>query len=465
MAAGRRQADESRRGLGAKGRKGPLCFLRTESQALAGPDRRGVRRVEGPRRKIRQVPARAKLVVSAMHTGPAVLAPQSGARRRPWQLSLRDRVVFTTLLVVAVFGVAETATTLWSLASSREPDRYWIFEEPGRTVHFDPVRGVRLTPVASRWAGIAHGQVQYVRVLRGNAQGFHDRDDFSPGRRSAGTRRIAVFGDSFTAALFLERSWPDRVEDLLRGRGRDVELLNFSMDGAGLANWWSVLTRLVDAEPYELDGVVFAVFPPDLRRRFTMTDAQGGGKPTFGRVPSWDPSTYPRSLEEARPYLASFPNSYVVSSAEFDGILRGERRPSRPLRPELTRRLWLGLRQLGRLPARDDPEADARLDDGRRPLIEDMRRVLIARGLPVVVVHVPFRDDLELRRAPRSPAATRRFAEMLGARLVDGSQAFAGVPREDIPAYWFQYEGHWNQRGSDRFAEYIAALLADWPAR
>jgi hypothetical protein len=72
-------------------------------------------------------------------------------------------------------------------------------------------------------------------------------------------RRVAVFGDSFSAGQQSAVNWPDRAEDITRDTGTRVQFLNFSMDGAGLANWWSVLTKLVDRDNYDLDAVVFAV--------------------------------------------------------------------------------------------------------------------------------------------------------------------------------------------------------------
>ena len=154
-------------------------------------------------------------------------------------------------------------------------------------------------------------------MARGNAQGFADRDDFTPKRGRPGVRRIAVFGDSFTAEEHLGQNWPDRAEDLARDRGEPVELLNFAVSGAGLANWWSVLTKLVAAEDYELDGVVFAVFGGDLRRKFTVWDHRGGDHPFFGRAPHWDPSTYPRTLDEARPFLKPHPG-HILSREAFE---------------------------------------------------------------------------------------------------------------------------------------------------
>lgn len=37
-----------------------------------------------------------------------------------------------------------------------------------------------------------------------------------------------------------------------------------------------------------------------------------------------------------------------------------------------------------------------------------------------------------------------------------------GLTPEDARALWFTEDGHWNQRGSDRFASVMAEEIARW---
>jgi hypothetical protein len=53
----------------------------------------------------------------------------------------------------------------------------------------------------------------------------------------------------------------------------------------------------------------------------------------------------------------------------------------------------------------------------------------------------------------------QRFAADLGATFLDGSHIFAGMSRKEIRAHFLPYDGHWNQKGSDRFAEFIVQNL------
>jgi hypothetical protein len=244
-------------------------------------------------------------------------------------LSRRKRLVFAAIMVVASYIVVEGIATAvaWSL---RWDTTLWLYEDSGRTVQFDPIRGYRLTRTPSRFLRATDGRLEYVGTIRGNSQGFPDRDDFGPKRTTEGVPRIAVFGDSFTDGQNLGQNWPDRAEDLAREAGKPVELLNFALSGAGLANWWSILTKLVVAEDYEIDGLIFVVFAGDLRRNFTVSDHRSRA-PLFGRAPSWDPNTYPASLDAARSFLNE-QDFAILSPAEFERAVQGQwpRGVSRP---------------------------------------------------------------------------------------------------------------------------------------
>jgi len=118
-------------------------------------------------------------------------------------------------------------------------ESYRFSEDNGRTAHFDPITGFRLSRTPSREMLVDEGRVRYVTSYRGNCQGFPDRDDFGPKRDLAPKKRIALLGDSFTAGMSLGQNWADRVEDLVRQRGEEVQILNFSLPGAGLVHCYA----------------------------------------------------------------------------------------------------------------------------------------------------------------------------------------------------------------------------------
>ena len=376
----------------------------------------------------------------------------------------------------------------------------WFFEDLGRTIQFDASRGYRLTTTPSRGIRITNGVVEYIGTTRGNCQGFPDRDDFGPRRQHSPAKRIAVFGDSFTSAQYLGQNWPDRAEDLARERGQPIHFLNFAVFGGGLANWWSVLLKVVKAERYEIDGVIFAVFGNDLQRRFTIAEDRGAKQYMLTLWPSWNPATYPETLEEARPFLRSVTNSYILSAEEFERLLQGQWPPSVPryykpifasmawrlMEPHLSRAsqsllmripgVWR-LKRLKSLLMRipgvwrlrldddvkmgDQPPVDHASENYRTILINDIRTFIESRCLKTMVVYIPERE--ELLNAGRGPSQnlveTMNFAKAIGATFLDGRRIFQGMSPAKIRAHYLPYEGHWNQAGSNRFADFVMSNL------
>lgn len=384
----------------------------------------------------------------------------------PRRLSLKKRSLFAFAVLSAFYLLLETTVSVSAWLAWRDTS-FWLFEDSGRTWRFDPVRGYRLTSTPSRFLRATDGRFEYVGLARGNAQGYADRDDFTPRRGGGGARRIAVFGDSFTTEEHLGQNWPDRAEDLARDRGEPVELLNFAVSGAGLANWWSVATRLVAADDYDLDGVVFAVFGGDLRRKFTVWDHRDADHPLFGRAPSWDPSTYPRTFDEARPFLRPHPG-FILSREAFERALQG--RWPRDV-PHRFRPFLLAHARRAFLPSSDEGqpegEGDDTADPARERLVADLARFLADRHLPALVVHIPDRSSLvDPSRAPSWPRReSEAFARSLGASFLDGGDAFAGLRASEVRALFLPHDGHWNQAGSDRFAEFLLRNLGRLAAR
>ena len=375
-------------------------------------------------------------------------------------LSLRRRLLFAGVITVATYVLLETVGSIGYMYLWRRDVR--LFEGAEQAACFCPIRGYRLTGAPARHTRIVHNVVEYVGGYHGNNQGFPDRDDFEPQRPSSSIRRIAVFGDSFSAATFLGQNWPDRAEDLARQAGQPVQLLNFSLDGIGLANWWSILTRIVEPNGYQFDGVVFVVFSGDLMRCFTVADYRDG-VPRQGAHWNWDPASWPTTADEAQPFMQVMGRS--VEASFFDEAIAGRTRPRNSFRLVLARGIRKSILRMKQRSTNLHSEVNGQFDAGRQPLIDDFCRFLRERDLPTVIVHLPARNDL-LHPENANPLwldETRAFANALGATLVDGGQAFAGLTPEQLLRCFFVHDGHWNQTGSDRFAEFMHHALGTWP--
>jgi len=366
------------------------------------------------------------------------------------------------VLIGAVMGyaLAEGIATAYYRLTWKGTSLF-LFDESGKTIHFDPIRGYRLTSQPSRWARITNGTLEYVGELKGNSQGFPTRVDFGPQRPRGNALRIGVFGDSFSAGEYLKTNWPDRVQTLESGNEGKLQLLNFSVDGAGLANWWSILTRLVQPEHYDLDELVFVVFSANLERKFVVAEHAGYRRHMFGRCDSWDPSTYPTSLAQARGCMEEVKGVYIVSDDDFQGALNGRwpaSVPRPPLRPVLAARM-AGLIKTAVEPKLTlaAPSAFTRFDPAQMKLIEDIHHFISDRNVPALVVFLPQRDEIVQGTWSADPwrDETIAFAKSIGAEYRDGALAFANMTAAEIRRSFLPYDYHWNQNGSDRFAMFM----------
>ena len=96
----------------------------------------------------------------------------------------------------------------------------------------------------------------------------------------------------------------------------------------------------------------------------------------------------------------------------------------------------------------------------RDVMIQDIKRFCEARHLPTTVVYIPDRAELlGGDRESQAFAEARDFAGTLGAIFLDGREIFEGMSRAEIRAHYLPYNGHWNQVGSNRFAEFVVRRL------
>jgi hypothetical protein len=345
---------------------------------------------------------------------------------------------------------------------------FLLFDDVQGMLEFDPICGYRVGSSPARMARITDGRVEYVGILRGNTLGFASRHNFAPKRPAGVGLRLAVFGDSFTHAPHLSQNWPDHAEDLLCAEPELTEFLNFAQWGAGLANWWSILAKLIEAQEYALDGVIFAISEGNLRRGFTVFVSPAGGaarrSPLFGRCPSWDPRSFPANSTEADQFLEKEEHYFMVSRGELERALQGEWPKSVEwhFRPMILTKVYRGLRGLGSRSTDQPVRIDAAEDRARNKLVADIRRYLDRRGLPALVVYIPSRATL-LRSGGTSAlhlAEAKQFADDLRARFLDGSAIYEGMDAREIMAHFYPQDGHWNQKGSDRFAHLILKNLA-----
>lgn len=373
----------------------------------------------------------------------------------------KSRLKYSLFLVVSVYILVEvSASLLHRFGYLGGSETIWIVEDTGRGgVRFDPVSGFRHPAHPMRHAKITRGQVEYVGLYQGNNLGFPDRGDFWPERPNPTAFRAAVFGDSFSAGSFLTQNWVDAAELEAAAGGERIELLNFSLDGIGLANWWSIIVHLLDAEDYELDALVFAVYWGDLDRGFLVADHSVGARHHAAYIPYDDPARWPQSLDEARPYLERHP-IHLLPTTRFFETLQGRHNPTLPtgISPYLLSRLLTPPPAEAAVSA---PESGQRytFTPAQEFYIKGIAEYAKRRQLPVLVMSVPdWRNKVD---ATGVPGNLVEFARSLNTEAIDGADAYKGLGEAELRAMWLPYDGHWDQPASDLYARFALGQILD----
>jgi hypothetical protein len=400
-------------------------------------------------------------------------------KRRP--LTRKKKLLFSSFTLLLSYSFAELVLTSLYMQGTLLPipKSTVVLEqaEQGASRRYDPVRGCLLAQHPSRVAIVAsNGLIETEGIVKGNNRGFPDRDDFQLKRGKTPTRRYAILGDSMTSAQFLQRNWPDMVEDLASGEAISLKLYNFSVFGAGLDNWRSILLDHVGTEGYELDGVIFAVCCDDLHRGFTFwddsqvqTDEQGRQWGSYGRMLSRNKLVIPANLEQASLFLLPI-NWRLLPHDQFEQVLAGKKRLSvdRKLKLYLTSRCVGGLAHLFGTELNPTPVFPP-IDPACLPSMDEIGTFLRRHKLPCMVVQLPLCHELINRLKDTEtagiPEQTLQFAMRIDAGVADGSEAFMGLDEAGIRDCWLPIDGHWNQAGSDRFARYMVNAIKDWEAK
>ncbi len=98
-------------------------------------------------------------------------------------------------------------------------------------------------------------------LVRTNSTGFRCEREFTPAK-APGTRRVLVFGDSFTAGDGVSN--PKRYTDVLETLVPDLEVFNFGLSGTGTDQQYLVWREF--ARGIEADAVVMTVCVENIRR-------------------------------------------------------------------------------------------------------------------------------------------------------------------------------------------------------
>lgn len=325
-----------------------------------------------------------------------------------------------------------------------------------------------------------------------NKQGLFDHDHSID--KPAGTRRIALVGDSFLSAFNvpLSQSFGIQLEEALNrcSSGQRVETINFGVGGYGTAQ--ELLAYRAKVRQYRPDAVVLlAYLGNDIVNNHRRLNPQGraphfkfaGDELVFVPMPGQEPQEV---LDGIEPAYAGLP-WYQRARLEITGRSKAAR---------LTYDLWAAFRNGGRVTlAEGEPRPDAVL---RAPLDDDLvdawrvtealLRMVATEvemdGAEFLLVTVPTPEQADGRRDVRRALAARYGVESLdyADRRVNEFAAANGVASLSLLAPLTEYAernaenlyggytaevpagtGHWNQAGNRVAASAVAQRLCSQP--
>ncbi len=331
-----------------------------------------------------------------------------------------------------------------------------------------------------RTVRVTSGEVEFDNVFKVNRQGFVSSHDFSYRKTDSVAERLLVFGDSFSSGIFLNKTWPDFVQELLNAKGIKTELYNFSIGGGGIMNWHQTFFSEVDTA-YEYDGIVLAIFGDNLNRDFFIEHSGDSGIGYSGYFP-----TVPADeLDFRRNFLLKMKKEVAYKSDEWlTGYVKGNtgiRLPGSRFLDFAYSRLQSGIKinsyeaivrkwesdYFGIAPGSLDwDRMVAKYGRKKVDLLEEMIGHCKRKGKTVILASVPNRSGLKTNIQGNKSVSQREMeliSEKFDLPLWDGYEAFRDIEESNLDEYYFKYDGHWKQKGSDRFAIYFSSLYARNP--
>jgi hypothetical protein len=324
------------------------------------------------------------------------------------------------------------------------------FDKPASV--YDEVRGARWLNNGVRTARVGRGQLIYEPIqFPVDSRGFIGLPPVSDRRP-----RFAVLGDSFTDLYSVKRNWVSQADSR-----RQASFVSFAVDGGGIVNWHSVFFNMVLKDPQGFDGLIVAAYGPDIRRRFFAATADE----FFYYGNRYD---NPEAAKVGRPSLKECPIALVVSPRQMEWAVAATKKQfSFGLNAAYlvyhygTTALLDRMQQNGCL--------NTNFDSARFDMLTEIVAAAVQRGMAVIIATVPDReyliDYLGNGTLPQDARDMGNFARSHGAALFDGYEAFASAmpkgmdPADFVHSNWLRIDGHWDQNGSDLFANAIAGYL------
>ena len=322
-------------------------------------------------------------------------------------------------------------------------------------------RVVRYLPKSQATFRHPDGRTSLVTI---NADGWNSSKPEYKVARPEGVKRIAVVGDSYVHAAYVNNAdaFPEVMERELKARGANVEVLRFGMDGAPLSQYLQMLRR--EVRQYKPDIVVVQLVHNDFDESYrflqhrTASSFMKVGVNEAGSVSEIPPVAFKPGIADELRQFRTFRYLYYKTNA----YLHFKR---------LISRFWWGGEE-DFAPEWVSSAVDIRkINDHEknryfaRYILDQMQKVAHEDGFELVIAMDGVREAIYEQLPPSSFEVGRlnRIAadvtRELGLPFIDLQAAFAVDYELAGERFEFPYDWHWNVRGNRVAGEAITRFL------
>jgi hypothetical protein len=297
-----------------------------------------------------------------------------------------------------------------------------------------------------------------------NADGWNSTKPEYQMARTPGKRRIAVVGDSYVHAAFVNvgEGFPELMERDLRARGADVEVLRFGMDGAPLSQYLHVLRREVLA--YKPDVVLVPLIHNDFDESYRFLKTRYASsfmkltRDDDGSVKEVPPGEFRYGIADSLRGYRTF--RYLYYETNFYLHAKGF----------ISRWFWGGDEQWS--PENISSAVDIRkIADHQanrfftRYVMSEMKKLSIEHGFRLAFVMDGVREAVYADKPASNfevgmlNTIAADVARELSLPFLDLQETFERDWRQNRQRFEYAYDWHWNGRANKLVAEAANGLL------
>jgi hypothetical protein len=332
-----------------------------------------------------------------------------------------------------------------------------------KCTQFDPIRGYRWLGDTIRSFKTRKGEIVYDNHFYPNNRGWIMDLDYTYKKKDSTKKRWMILGDSFVAGIMLETNLPNRAQQLLKdslGRN-ELEIYSFGVDGGGIMNWYNIFFKEIIPN-YEFDGVIIAPYADNLYRDFMVMLIQENG--FMGRIDSVDWSANDSiKMSDFKSFKAY---DQVYSDLEIERFLNQPlKRFDWPFKIQL-KRLIKKLNRTAKIKSSNSIQSIEQLNRKmgvkKFTQLDSMISWCKSNQKQLILASIPSRNELNnelLGEKNQHKVEMKIIAKEYQLNYFDGYTVFKQFNAKEVDAHWLKYDGHWNQKGSNKYAKEFAEYL------